>query len=102
MIAHDLSKILGGRRRRIKAGGTLNPRTNRLRLVGIPRAHLTSGPLEPARPNPSEDIGIHFPAAGSCRREMMSDGSVCGFHAAQVGGDVGSYDKAGELSREEI
>ena len=33
---------------------------------------------------------------------MMGDGSVGRFHAAQVSGDVGSYDKAGELPGKKI
>src|SRR6266403_5452971 len=71
-------------------------------LVSIPHAHLAPRPFWTMRSGVAESVRIQLSTPRNMRRQVMGDGSVRGFHAVQMSCDVGSDDKAGELSGKKI
>src|SRR5208337_628608 len=102
VVAHQVAEIAGDRRRKIKVSRISRPRAVGLWMVPVPSAHLSPRPICTTRPGSAEDFRIQLSTARHLRRQMMGDASVGCLHAAQVSGDVRSYDEAGELPGKKI
>ena len=58
MIVHNVAEIAGDIGRRVKARRACWPRAKGLRLIAIPRAHLSPRPLRTMRPDSAKHLGM--------------------------------------------